>query len=514
MSVLTFVYLLAFFLPCILTLGFMGSSVRLLQQLSKTGKNRIHDTPITYESRFFTQRLDHFNFHVTPTTFQQRYLINTNAALSQGGVLDPMTPVLFYTGNEGDITLFAENTGFMFELAVELNAIVLFAEHRYYGVSLPFGNESFSAGNIGFLSVTQALEDYSELLFSVKKELGVSNAAVISFGGSYGGMLSAWFRMKYPNVVAGAIAASAPIYQFANWTAPEVFNHLVTLDFAAQILNVSPTLVTCADIWVDIFSTLQNLLSSDIGRMIVETELQLCEPLNVTTALDDVNDWLIGTVGYQAMGDYPFASSFLEPDTPPFVVNASCSVLGSCFMTAGADPKAKMQCLNAGLSLYFNGSGTVTCNDIGSSTSGALGADTWDYQTCTEMAMPQSQLGPPNDMFPVLAFDYNDYAASCMNTWGVIPEWNWVKIEMGRPTKGIHSNIVFSQGLLDPWRGGGVMETISDSLVSILIPEGAHHLDLRSSHVGDPIYVTAARALEKKFVVQWINEWNSMQASK
>jgi hypothetical protein len=33
------------------------------------------------------------------------------------------------------------------------------------------------------------------------------------------------------------------------------------------------------------------------------------------------------------------------------------------------------------------------------------------------------------------------------------------------------SNIVFSNGLLDPWRGGGVQTSISDTLTAILIPE-------------------------------------------
>jgi hypothetical protein len=34
------------------------------------------------------------------------------------------------------------------------------------------------------------------------------------------------------------------------------------------------------------------------------------------------------------------------------------------------------------------------------------------------------------------------------------------------------SNIVFSNGLLDPWHGGGVLADVSDTVVSVIIPEG------------------------------------------
>ncbi len=38
-------------------------------------------------------------------------------------------PLLFYTGNEGPIESFYENTGFVFDLAKDFNALVVFAEH-------------------------------------------------------------------------------------------------------------------------------------------------------------------------------------------------------------------------------------------------------------------------------------------------------------------------------------------------------------------------------------------------
>jgi len=37
--------------------------------------------------------------------------------------------LLFYTGNEGPIEQFWDNTGFIFEAAEQLNALVIFGEH-------------------------------------------------------------------------------------------------------------------------------------------------------------------------------------------------------------------------------------------------------------------------------------------------------------------------------------------------------------------------------------------------
>lgn len=78
-----------------------------------------------YKTKYFTQILDHFNFYPESYhTFQQRYLIND----THWGGAKKSAPIFVYTGNEGDIEWFAQNTGFMFDTAPRFNALLVFIE--------------------------------------------------------------------------------------------------------------------------------------------------------------------------------------------------------------------------------------------------------------------------------------------------------------------------------------------------------------------------------------------------
>ena len=84
----------------------------------------------------------------------------------------------------------------------------------------------------------QALADYVDLITHIRQSVeGASESPVVAFGGSYGGMLAAWIRTKYPHIVQGAIAASAPIAQFT--TPCDAFGRIVTSDYDAAAENSS-----------------------------------------------------------------------------------------------------------------------------------------------------------------------------------------------------------------------------------------------------------------------------------
>ena len=71
-----------------------------------------------------------------------------------------------------------------------------------------------------------------------------------------------------------------------------------------------------------------------------------------------------------------------------------------------------------------------------------------------------------------------------------------------------------SNGALDPWSAGGVTQNITDSLVAVLIEDGAHHLDLRHKNPLDPPSVVQARNIEKGYIAQWVKEYNKRRKDK
>ena len=163
---------------------------------------------------YFETKLNHQDSSMDRFRFNMRYLVDDQYFQDTSSGLP--RPILFYAGNEGDIWDFYKNSGFMTEtLAKEWGALVVFGEHRYFGQSFPFNRkDAFKAGNNTYLTVENTMMDYVELIRHVKAKYQAEDKAVIVFGGSYGGMLAAWIRMKYPATFQGAYAASAPILQF------------------------------------------------------------------------------------------------------------------------------------------------------------------------------------------------------------------------------------------------------------------------------------------------------------
>ncbi|PSN38937.1 Lysosomal Pro-X carboxypeptidase [Blattella germanica] len=414
----------------------------------------------SYRTEYLDVPVDHFGFS-NNATFKLRYLVNDSYWHQHTG-----SPIFFYTGNEGDIELFAQNTGFMWEIAPDFRALVVFAEHRYYGKSLPFGNKSYNdTKHLGYLTSQQALADYVWLINNIQRKQD-RPCPVVAFGGSYGGMLAAYFRMKYPNMVVGAIAASAPIFQFQGLTPCGAFAHA--------------------------------------GRKWLSTNWNLCKSLNNTNDVVNLKDWLSDVYTNLAMINYPYPTEFLAP-VPANPVEAMCRQLGNSSLS----DKLLLKSLFKAITVYFNYTGKAKCLDIEMDSS-SLGDQGWDFQACTEMVMPMCSDGH-NDMFEPQVWNFAKYSEACYKKWKVRADDKRAILMYGGKDISTATNIVFSNGLLDPWSSGGVLRNVSSSTFAVIIPEGAHHLDLRGSNPDDPISVVKARKFHRSCIRSWIKNFDDSQ---
>lgn len=156
-------------------------------------------------------------------------------------------------------------------IAPSMGGLLIYAEHRYFGESMPFtvSENPWSKEHIGwyliifYLILTsllidahilrctpdQAMADYSILLTNVIRKIpGAESCPVFAFGGSsyflfhtewihssgsYGGLLTTWMRLKYPQVVQMGLAASAP-FSF------EGFLSLILISLTIRIRHFAP----------------------------------------------------------------------------------------------------------------------------------------------------------------------------------------------------------------------------------------------------------------------------------
>lgn len=76
-----------------------------------------------------------------------------------------------------------------------------------------------------------------------------------------------------------------------------------------------------------------------------------------------------------------------------------------------------------------------------------------------------------DDMFWNDTFSLEEDIEWCVKNVGTLPRPLWATIQWGGRKISTASNIVFSNGEYDPWRGGGITTSLSESLVAVIIKE-------------------------------------------
>ncbi|KAI1231988.1 hypothetical protein IHE44_0007032 [Lamprotornis superbus] len=329
---------------------------------------------------------------------------------------------------------------------------------KYYGKSLPFGLESTRQKKTALLTIEQALADYAVLITELKQQFNAADCPVIAFGGSYGGMLSAYLRMKYPNVVAGALAASAPVLSVAGLGDSTQFFRDVTADFQKSSLD-------CVTAVRKSFQQIKDLCLSGAYDEI-SSKMATCNKISNKEDVYQLFGFARNAFTMMAMMNYPYKTDFMA-DLPANPVKVGCEQI-----IAHKDP---IEGLAALVGVFYNSSGLAQCYDIyqlyqscADPTGCGIGSDAeaWDYQVCTEINLTFNS-NNVTDMFPEMPFTEAMREQYCWNKW--------------------HIN-----------------RSLSPSLIALTIKGGAHHLDLRGHNPADPPSVTEVRKLEAGIISSWV----------
>lgn len=164
--------------------------------------------------------------------------------------------------------------------------------------------------------------------------------------------------------------------------------------------------------------------------------------------------------------------------------------------------------------VYFNYTGTYPCTNLSDwEGTGNLDGFGWNVLACNQLAMP---VGFNEDsMFLPQPFDYESYTKMCQDTFGLTPDYDWALDYFGGYNINkdflATTNIVFSNGELDPWRAGGLNANVTadGSGIALYIEGGAHHLDLRAPTDLDPETLVQARTIELNNIKKWIAEYQN-----
>lgn len=515
-------------------------------------------------------------------------------------------PVFFYTGNESPVEEYINNSGLMWDLAKKYSALVVFAEHRYFGESVP--DITGLSNCMSYLSSQEALADYVAVIGYLRREVGAATSPFVAFGGSYGGMLSAWLRLLYPSAVDGAIAASAPVLGFPLDGCSLDSSARAVTGAASATGGAAPG---CADNLKAAYVLLSDIGKTPEGRDWLSKETNLCSPLKSASDITTMLGYLQTPLFDLAEGSYPFASDYITfaltgttDPLPPWAMQVMCEPLGQDFgvrfsgdtqavqFTVSAGPGDEVKVFVDWAETSNNGysfdqlsdstnigkllSTTVQSIQVWYNVSGALPeCIDWDQSAPNaargnrmrtskgankEHLVPKKVLSAllnktelelvangdssevctwPRDEFDA---DMGWYALTCnegmnlVNWWvqGVGSDLYWppnqekgysleslVPTSMaycaylntiglfGTPAKAdswsiwedniyggtrmrYASNIVFSNGNLDPWYPAGVSAATlassgtDSSVVALLIDMGGHHVDLFSATESDP----------------------------
>lgn len=154
------------------------------------------------------------NFRPTGRVFNQRFFYDLSFC---GSACFTDAPIVFEVGGEWTVT--GAPNGTVAEFARQINATMVYLEHRFYGSSLP-APLTDKATLQRYLTVEQAIEDTAAFIdyFESLVSPGLPHRKWVIVGGSYAGALVSWFTVKHGDKLTATWSSSGVVNAILNFT--------------------------------------------------------------------------------------------------------------------------------------------------------------------------------------------------------------------------------------------------------------------------------------------------------
>jgi len=467
-------------------MGMEVSEGKKAMRPSKGAEERLAPPKYSY---FFTQRLDHFDGS-NPTTFQQRYFVNSS-------FFDGSGPVFLCVGGEGpamseDVLYSSAHCNDMTELATQVGGLMFALEHRYYGNSIP-------AASRKYLSSQQAVADIGSFVQSMTETYRLDIKGKnkwTTWGGSYPGMLAGFARLKLPHLIHAASSSSSP------WRAvvdmPE-YNDRVGHALSIETVGGSEL---CRSIVEDGHEQIGRMFASNQSAEVAQ-KFNFCSNAQLATSAAQKNFAGYGVISFDAQDNDPASTK------PASNVETICAAL----LAAKGDnvdklaAVSKIQSNNRCLGLVTTDLYAALQDDDDDIV--RTDSLSWPYQTCSQFGFYQTcEIGsrcPWTKGYVTL----EDEASFCPTAFNIPMEQISENVAFSNAYYGSDTpevtRIFFANGDVDPWGGLGVIDAPKGSKV-LQVNGSAHHTWTHDKKdiVQDSVH--EAKLLIQQQMLLWLQE--------
>lgn len=413
------------------------------------------------EVSFYNQKLNHDD--PKSVTFKQRYFVDSQFASGN------KSPVFYIICGEWNCA----GTGsysYVENLAKKMKAHLVALEHRFYGESLP--TKRLTAEALKHLNLQAAVNDLASFQKYMMNERGMK-VKWVAFGGSYAGTVAAFYREKHPELIAGALASSAPVFmknEFKEYDA-----------HVAKVINKT----SCGDLVRTAIKEIEQKLSTPEGALEVKKHFKATNLPHNGDFLYVVADMLAAAVQY---GREKMFCSTLQNGTN----------LVEAYAKGGLSVLSAMGTTPFEISLAVAERTDVTAED---------NMRQWMWQSCREFGWFQVANGKGKDTSRSSKIDLPYHNEVCKRLYGktmgrdgaLNKKWYF---PLFNPET---SRIIFTNGSHDPWLTLSVIDgkEPSNREFDLFMMEGAAHCnDLRLAT--NLPSVSAAHTSMEQIIKEWI----------